>query len=66
MLTKEELRELEGGIVVDGEGTDILNHNTVAYCICNYNNHSNITNKNDVQSCKCACTSPIISSMSDN
>ncbi|MDR2835656.1 MAG: hypothetical protein LBV69_05585 [Bacteroidales bacterium] len=61
-LTENELNELIGGIKSnygtskDGSTEEIKNLNTVASCMCNYNNHQNLINENTVGGCNCNCT----------
>jgi len=54
-LSKEELKELVGGIFMDESRSDIINDNSHWGCRCTFNNNSTISNKNSVQNCQCDC-----------
>jgi len=55
-LTIEELAELQGGVMQKTKAMEEnTNHNSSSGCLCWYNNHSGVTNTNDVGGCLCSC-----------
>jgi hypothetical protein len=58
-LTNLEKKEIVGGFYTVANlaaSDDIVNENSHWGCICNYSNHSAISNKNTVNGCECRCT----------
>ncbi|MDR2835657.1 MAG: hypothetical protein LBV69_05590 [Bacteroidales bacterium] len=60
-LTENELNELIGGIK-SNYGTskndameEIKNLNSIAGCLCTFNNNQNLINENTVDGCQCNC-----------